>query len=140
MGYALGEDGVNPMLHVAISHLAEQLNQFFKHTFELSEDVAVVSNLLELDGSMAGAVNNKLVMFVVNLEKDTMPYQQPLGSVETVAGREQLGDRRRTLAPGQQSRGRVCADLPKATACAPASGRFKARLRHGIQTDFLLGT
>jgi len=63
------------MINAAISHLALQLNQQFKNNFQLIEDVVIVSNLVELDGSVAPNANNKLILTLVNIEKDTMPFR-----------------------------------------------------------------
>jgi hypothetical protein len=63
------------MISAALSHLASQLNQQFRINFQLAEDVAVVSSLLELDGSVTPNANNKLVITLVNIEKDTVPYR-----------------------------------------------------------------
>lgn len=68
------------MISAALSHMAQQLNQQFRINFQLAEDVAVVSNLVELDGSVTPNANNKLVLTLVNVEKDTVPYR-PSGGV-----------------------------------------------------------
>jgi hypothetical protein len=68
------------MISAALSHMAHQLNQQFRINFQLAEDVAVVSNLVELDGSVTPNANNKLVLTLVNVEKDTVPYR-PSGGV-----------------------------------------------------------
>lgn len=68
------------MINAAISHLAFQLNQQFRNNFQLVEDVAVVSNLVELDGNVAPVANNKLVLTLVNIEKDTLPSRPPTGA------------------------------------------------------------
>ena len=57
------------MIDTAISHIAGELNLFLKRSFELDEDVVVVSNILEQDGSVASHVNNKIVVSLVNLRK-----------------------------------------------------------------------
>lgn len=59
------------MIYAAVSHIANQLNQFLKRSFDLSEDMVVMSNILEQDGTVAPDVNNKLVVFLVNVEKET---------------------------------------------------------------------
>ncbi len=61
------------MIDSAISHISDQLNQFLKRNFDLTEDVVVVSNILEQDGTVASNVTNKVVMFLVNIEKETVP-------------------------------------------------------------------
>lgn len=58
------------MIYSAISHIASQLNQFLKRSFDLSEDMVVMSNILEQDGTLAPDVTNKLVVFLVNVEKE----------------------------------------------------------------------
>ena len=68
------------MIHAAVSHIANQLNHFLKRSFDLSEDVVVLSNIAEPDGSLAPNVNNKLVVFLVNVEKDTLSSRHQGGS------------------------------------------------------------
>ena len=64
------------VIDAAIGHIATELNQYIRRTFSLSEDMVVVSNLLEQDGTVSVHVNNKLALFLVNIEKDTTPQQQ----------------------------------------------------------------
>ena len=51
------------MISAALSHMAHQLNQQLRINFQLGEEVAVVSNLVELD-----------------IEKDTVPYRPGNGA------------------------------------------------------------
>lgn len=62
------------MINLAVQLLASQLNQHLRRLYNLSEDVAVISNLLELDGSVAANISNKLVISLVNIEKDNVPF------------------------------------------------------------------
>lgn len=64
------------MINVAVQLLATQLNQYLRRTYNLTEDVVVISNLLEIDGTVAANVNNKLVVFLVNIERDAVPFRQ----------------------------------------------------------------
>lgn len=64
------------MINAAVTHLASQLNQSLKREYGLAEDIVTVSNIVEPDGSVATNVNNKLVMLVANIEKDTLPQHQ----------------------------------------------------------------
>ncbi|MDX8399513.1 MAG: DUF4255 domain-containing protein [Gallionellaceae bacterium] len=64
------------MIFAAVSHVANQLNQFLKRSFDLSEDVVVLSNIMEQDGTLAPNINNKLVVFLVNVEKDAASSRQ----------------------------------------------------------------
>jgi len=69
------------MIDSAISHIASQLNQYLRRSFDLAEDVVVISNILEQDGSLASHIDNKLVVFLVNIEKDTVAHRQPNGNM-----------------------------------------------------------
>ncbi len=63
------------MIAEAISGIASQLNQSLRRTFKVGEDLVVVSNLTEPDGNLVSQVPNKLALFLVNIEKDTLPYR-----------------------------------------------------------------
>lgn len=64
------------MIDFAINHIASELNQYLKRNFDLNEDLVVVSNIMEQDGTVATHVNNKIVVSLVNIEKDSVPYSQ----------------------------------------------------------------
>lgn len=64
------------MINLAIQLLTTRLNQYLRGIYNLNEDVVVVSNLLEIDGSLASNINNRLVVFLVNIEKDSVPFRQ----------------------------------------------------------------
>ena len=68
------------MIDSAIGHITGQLNQFLRRSFDLTEDIVVISNIVEQDGNIAPGINNKLVAFIVNIEKDTAPYPRRHGS------------------------------------------------------------
>ncbi len=63
------------MIDSAINHIANQLNQNLKRSFDLHEDIVVISNILEQDGSVVADVNNKVVISLVNIEKETVPLR-----------------------------------------------------------------
>jgi hypothetical protein len=65
------------MIDTAISHIAKDVNQHLMRSFELNEDVVVVSNILEQDGTVATHVNNKIVVSLVNIEKETVALSRP---------------------------------------------------------------
>ena len=75
------------MIDNAINHIATELNQHLKRSFDLSEDVVVISNILEQDGTVATHVNNKIVVSLVNIEKDTVPFRQQNAAAGGVTGR-----------------------------------------------------
>ncbi|GGI52872.1 DUF4255 domain-containing protein [Oxalicibacterium solurbis] len=76
------------MINAALAHLASQLNQSLKREYSLAEDIVVVSNIVEPNGSVAPNVSNKLVMLVANIEKDTVPQHQ---SSQAGSGRIAVG-------------------------------------------------
>jgi hypothetical protein len=64
------------MIDNAIFHIASELNQHLKDSFGLNEDLVVVSNMLEHDGGLATHLNNRIVVSLVNIEKDSVPLRQ----------------------------------------------------------------
>ncbi len=72
------------MINTAINHISKHLNLFLKRSFELNEDIAVVSNIVEQDGSLAANVDNKIIVSLVNIERDTTPgYHLQKGTSNT---------------------------------------------------------
>lgn len=63
------------LIHAAINHIAVQLNAYLRRTSNLSEDIVVFSSLIESDGSAAPHTNNKLVLLLTNIQKDTVPQR-----------------------------------------------------------------
>lgn len=61
------------MIYAAIGHVTSQLNQHLKRSFSLNEDIVVVSNIIEQDGTVAANVTNRIVACLINVEKDTTP-------------------------------------------------------------------
>jgi hypothetical protein len=69
------------MIDAAITQVASQLNQALKRQFLVAEDLVVVCNLHEQDGSVATQVTNKLAVFLVNIERESVPVGASGGSV-----------------------------------------------------------
>ncbi|WP_417910181.1 DUF4255 domain-containing protein [Candidatus Electronema sp. PJ] len=59
------------MIDTAVAAITDRLNQYLRNEFDLSEDVVVVSNLLEQNGTVVSHIENKVVVFLVNIEKET---------------------------------------------------------------------
>jgi hypothetical protein len=74
------------MIAAAVGSIASQLNQSLRRSFRVAEDLVVVSNLTEPDGTPVSQVANKLALFLVNIERDAMPYPQGAGPA-SLAGR-----------------------------------------------------
>lgn len=65
------------MIAAAISKIAWELNQALKGRAQSSEDLVVVSHLLELDGTVALQAVDKLAVFLVNIEREASPQRHP---------------------------------------------------------------
>lgn len=63
------------MIDAAISHIASELNQHLMRVFDINEDVVVISNILEQDGTVSTHINNKIVVSLINIEKDYLAYR-----------------------------------------------------------------
>lgn len=79
------------MIDTAINHIASNVNQHLMRTFGLNEDVVVVSNILEQDGSVATHVNNKIVVSLVNIEKESVPLNN-VGNTPATANRRTVSN------------------------------------------------
>lgn len=64
------------MIDTAIAQIAGQLNQALKRQFMSGEDLVVLGNLHEQDGSVATQVANKVAVFLVNIEREAVPAGQ----------------------------------------------------------------
>jgi hypothetical protein len=61
------------MIDTALAQVAGQLNQALKRQFMVAEDLVVLSNLHEQDGTVATPVASKLAVFLVNVEQESVP-------------------------------------------------------------------
>lgn len=61
------------MIAAAIGSVRDELNQAMKRRFSSTDDVVVVSNLFEPDGSPTPYAADKLAMFLVNVEREAAP-------------------------------------------------------------------
>ncbi|MDY0973396.1 DUF4255 domain-containing protein [Massilia sp. CFBP9012] len=78
------------MIDRAISQIAAQLNEYLRGLLGTSEDIVVVSNLLGPDGSPAPNVNNRVILFLTSIEKDTVSQRPPEGRGMAFAGSQPL--------------------------------------------------
>ncbi|WP_293905392.1 DUF4255 domain-containing protein [Phenylobacterium sp.] len=65
------------MIAAAITRVARELNQALKRNAQSTEDLVVVSNLLEADGTVVPQSVDKLVAFLVNIEREPSPRRTP---------------------------------------------------------------
>jgi hypothetical protein len=64
------------MLEAAIGLIAAQLNQALRSTFQLSEDLVVVTSLVDVNGGVPVNATNKLLIFLANIERETVVATQ----------------------------------------------------------------
>jgi len=67
------------MIQAALGYLAFSLNQHMKRVHGSSEDMAVISHLVGLDGVPAQRAENRLVLSLVNVERDSVPQARADG-------------------------------------------------------------
>ncbi len=58
------------MLDKVLLFISDLLNKELKMTYGLTEDVVVVSSLVNLDGSITQNIENKIILSVINLEQE----------------------------------------------------------------------
>jgi hypothetical protein len=63
------------MIDAALGLMAGQLNEHLRRRFRLGEDLAVLSNLLEQNGTLVPLVANKLVLFLAGVERDALAHR-----------------------------------------------------------------
>jgi Pvc16 N-terminal domain len=56
------------MIEKSLSLIASQLNQHLRRSFHSCEDLVILSNLMQQDGSPASLSNNKMVLFLAGIE------------------------------------------------------------------------
>ncbi|MBB3193199.1 DUF4255 domain-containing protein [Roseateles terrae] len=71
------------MIDAALAHIAQQLNQSLRRAYLVAEDLVVVSSLHECDGGLATGTANRLALFLVNLQRDTVGGVTPRASSQT---------------------------------------------------------
>ncbi len=66
------------MINTVLELVTNSLNRYLKIRHEFSEHMAVLSSLVEPDGSMVPAADNKLVISLVSIERDTTASTPPV--------------------------------------------------------------
>lgn len=59
------------MIDLALGVVTSQLNQGLRRAFGVREDLAVLGNIVEQDGQVGTQVDNKLVVSLVNIERES---------------------------------------------------------------------
>lgn len=69
--------GVPRLIDLALGAIVRQLNESLRRTFGVREDMAVLSSLVEPDGSVGTQSQNRLVVSLVNVERETLAQREP---------------------------------------------------------------
>ena len=64
------------MISSAIESVVQELDQFLRVKFQLTESGAILSNLTNLDGSIAAKEMNKVVVTLVNIQEDKLAHNK----------------------------------------------------------------
>ena len=62
------------MLNSAVDSIVQELNQFIGMKFQTDEDVVILSNLMNLDGTVAATEKNKIIVSVINIQEDKIAH------------------------------------------------------------------
>ncbi len=80
------------MINEALKFITEKLNNYLKSSFDLVSDGAVLSNIVNSDGSVPVGAHNKVVVTLINVEKETSTKyngsfhsQQANGTTSTIS-------------------------------------------------------
>ena len=57
------------MIYEALSCLTDEINEYFRNKLRINEDKAVLSGIVNQDGTIAIQGENKIVITLVNIEK-----------------------------------------------------------------------
>lgn len=69
------------MIDAALGQLVAQLNEALKRGANVSHDIVRASNLFEPNGDVVPDIENKVLVFLVNLERETLPYKAAAGKM-----------------------------------------------------------
>lgn len=69
------------MIQEALSCLTDEINLYFRSKLKINEDKAVLSGILSADGSVAIREENKIIITLVNVEKEAINGNNALPNV-----------------------------------------------------------
>jgi hypothetical protein len=69
------------LIDTALSQIAQQLNEALRSRYRVDDDLVVLSNIHELDGNVSAHIADKLVVSLVNIERETVTMQRDMREV-----------------------------------------------------------
>jgi hypothetical protein len=85
--YRFNAGEVPPMIEAALTLVCDELDRLLRQTCQVVEPLAILSSLVERDGSIVVGAMNKIVMFVANIASDTNPGNMVLPNAGAFAPR-----------------------------------------------------
>jgi hypothetical protein len=79
--YAIFYPAEDRLIDAALSLIAQQLNMALRRRYRIDDDLVVLSNIHELDGNVAAHIADKLVVSLVNVERETVTMQRDFREV-----------------------------------------------------------
>src|ERR1700739_2960181 len=67
------------MIDTSLNFIAASLNKYFKNLYSLNEEMVVVSNLINADGSVPPITENKVVLTFINIDPNENDPSNSLG-------------------------------------------------------------
>ena len=58
------------MIHNLVSSIGFRLDEFIKNKLSISEDTVVISSLVDMSGNMNQEIENKIAIFLINIEEE----------------------------------------------------------------------
>ena len=58
------------MIHNLVSSIGFRLDEFIKNKLSISEDTVVISSLVDMSGNMNQEIENKIAVFLINIEEE----------------------------------------------------------------------
>lgn len=75
------------MIHNVLLGLAKELNVFLRNRLNLQEDVVVLSELMNLDGTVAVNTENRIICSLLSIEEERTNLNAPLNLGNTISNR-----------------------------------------------------
>ncbi len=66
------------MIYEALSCLTDEINEYFRNKLRINEDKVVLSGIVNQDGTIAVQGENKIIVTLINTEKETAGNSSPL--------------------------------------------------------------
>lgn len=73
------------MIDICLRLIGDRLNDYLQGLFSASDDMVVLSPLVDAAGAQAAATRNRLAMFLLNISHDTVPRQRRQSQVVEVS-------------------------------------------------------